>query len=696
MASPKHKSVKTDVIQLNRPPSKEWTRHDLNLDRLACAGSEQAAGSTLSGVYLLGQLAGSVGRGRSVAELASRALRVVLQHTGGVRAALLLNKRGRFLTLASATLEETSRSFPVDRSSIEYAMTTGHGVAYAHEVGQLAFPIAYVPLGEGRTQSCLVVERAGDAEAFGPSGLESLQLLGAQVQPILDGEIAHQRLRLGRENEELRARQARVLDAIPLGIAVVGEGGVLEGLNNEARKLFHSHTPPGASTVVKTFSINEMVQEAMDNQHPPRRDVEVPGAILTIGAYPVEDAKHESAEGVALVFQDVTEVRAAEAHLMETERARALGEGLAGIAHELNNPLTSIIGFVDLLSSQVPGELQETCRHITFQAERCLALAKEVLAFSRRRQREDVDLSLSDLIGRTRCLLKRELEDAQIEFVSEFAEDNQVKIDPRPIQQVLLNLLQNAVHAMGEDEEPSGPLRLTVRTHAVADRLHVEITDTGPGITPEVQKRLFQPFFSTRPKGNGLGLSISEKIVREYGGELTLKSRPGQTTFAFSLPRAEAAIVEPATVDLPIDSSDAESRPGRVLVVDDEESILLCLTQLLNRHGLEVETEASGAPALQRLLRGERYDAILMDVRMPGFGGLEILRQLQSRRSDMADRCVLMTGEIDEEILGQVRDLGVAVLSKPFRLTEVMAVLGTIVEDSIADPTRPVPVAAAS
>jgi signal transduction histidine kinase len=459
-----------------------------------------------------------------------------------------------------------------------------------------------------------------------------------------------------------------LIDTLPHGIALSTGRDDLVPLNFAARSLFKRHGGrPDA------FGAAALVRKALKGESA-RNDVSIDdGTIIEVSAYEIAGTETR----VAVVFHDVTSQRAGEAHLLETERARSLGEGLAGIAHELNNPLTAIIGFADLLTNKAPPELKELCEELGNQADRCLTLAKEVLAFSRRRVREDSHVDMCELIKRTRHLLKRELEDGRIDFSYRCARNAEAFADPRQIQQVLLNIVQNAVHAIVEAQPQLEDRKITVRTIPIGDRLQVEVRDTGPGIPNDVREQLFAPFFSTRPKGNGLGLSISDKIVREHGGRMRVSGEPGQTVFLFDIPLAQQPSAELPAPLPPLQPSSPRDAT-RVLLVDDEEPILLFLSTALRDLGYTVDTESNGAEALSTLLSAPHYDAVIMDVRMPPPTGLEILGQLQSQGLGVADRTVLMTGEVNEEILGRVREMGVAVLAKPFRVNELSTVLQSV------------------
>jgi signal transduction histidine kinase len=241
--------------------------------------------------------------------------------------------------------------------------------------------------------------------------------------------------------------------------------------------------------------------------------------------------------GAVVIVRNLTEERRMAEHLRQTEKLVALGELVAGVAHEVNNPLTGISAFAQLLlEDDLTAEQLEAVSTIKREADRAGAVARDLLTFARKTGPRNVSIDFNELIEQTLRLRTYGLRTAGVEVELALAPDvHRVRGDDRQLQQVLLNLVVNAEHAMAAVSERT----LTVRTGNEADRVVIEIADSGVGMSPEVQRRIFEPFFTTKPegKGTGLGLSVSYGIVQTHGGTLTVHSAPGSgATFRLSLP----------------------------------------------------------------------------------------------------------------------------------------------------------------
>lgn len=487
--------------------------------------------------------------------------------------------------------------------------------------------------------------------------------------------------------DDWRERLAAIVDAIPEGIALVRPDGTLDALNAPARTMFlraDRAAPSGADSLVGALSIADLVAAAMAGERPPRRDVALgAGEVFEVGAFPVGSP----ATGVAVVLRDVSRERAQEAWLRETERSRALGESLARVAHELNNPLTSVAGFAELIAAEAPPDLADHALHVQEQAQRCLGIVQDVLAVAGKRRREDRRLDVAGVVAVVRTVLRDALDDAAVALAVE-GRARPAHADPRLVQQVLANLVRNGVEAF-EPDGP-GPRRVVVRLRERPGRVVVEVEDAGPGLDEASRRRVEQAladpqatggrsgaFHSTKPGGTGLGLRIAADIVREYGGALTVESGPGRTVFRFDLPAWEGA--QPGSTPAPAveAGTDRLARPAAVVVVaDDDPAIRRLLAASLSKLGHTVRCHATGAAAWDDLAAtAEQVDVALVDLRMPAPDGLELHRRLRERGAGLADRLVLITGEVDDELLRRARDAGVRVLKKPFRLAEARALV---------------------
>jgi two-component system NtrC family sensor kinase len=385
--------------------------------------------------------------------------------------------------------------------------------------------------------------------------------------------------------------------------------------------------------------------------------------------------KGEDDESAVVIIEDHTETRRLQEHLIQSEKLSAIGQLIAGVAHELNNPLASVLGFADYLveSGDVPPHLAEPLRVIQQEAQRAGAIVKNLLTFARRQERDRRQLAIGTVLERTIALLRNQLLGLHV--------DIELGVDPdlpevdgnfNQLQQVFLNLANNAAQAIASTGRGGGGVIVHARRRL--DGVAVDVTDDGPGIPVALHQRVFEPFFTTKPEGEGtgLGLSICMGIVKEHGGRITLRSAPGQgATFTVELP---AASITPASATAPEARSPGA---GRILLVDDEPHILHYMRATLTAWGHQVDVASDGAEAIAHALDG-RYDLIITDVRMPNMGGRELYERLRHDAPQVAERVVFSTGDtVRDDTLAFLEHAGRPVLHKPFKLAELRQVLAT-------------------
>jgi len=366
-----------------------------------------------------------------------------------------------------------------------------------------------------------------------------------------------------------------------------------------------------------------------------------------------------------------TQTKMVQERLLQSEKMSSVGQLVSGVAHELNNPLTGIMGFAQLLLLR---ELDDAARRqvetIYAEAERAAKIVSNLLTFARRRKAQKEPANLNTLIERVLELRHYDLRVRNIEPEMELDPAlPETMVDTNQIQQVLLNIIINAEQAMRSE---SGEGRLRIRTAAAGGHVVASFHDSGPGMSEETVRRIFDPFFTTKEagEGTGLGLTISYGIIEEHGGRIWADSQPGRgTTFFIELPviAGTAPVRKPALEPL---AADAVER-RRILVVDDEESIQRLLTGVLEMDGHDVEVAANGREALDRVRR-EPFDLIISDIKMPVMGGHELYRELSAASSPLARRIIFITGDtVAPETRAFLQGVENAVLSKPFRLRDV-------------------------
>ena len=394
-------------------------------------------------------------------------------------------------------------------------------------------------------------------------------------------------------------------------------------------------------------------------------------------------------EGVVLSGRDITELKRLGEQLIQSEKLAAIGQMLAGVAHELNNPLTAILGVTELvreregLDDSMKRQLDLTHR----QARRAARIVQNLLEFSRPSQVPKKPVDINNILERTLQLHEHSLRRNAVEASFQPVEGLPNVIgDASQLIQVFLNLIINAEQAIREVRE-SG--RIQIRAASLGNKVIITIQDDGSGIAPEALAKIFDPFYTTKRPGGGtgLGLSICIAILREHGGTIEAQSLPaGGSAFTVILPavlaeQAEAAADPPAladTVPAAPKRAPASIEGRRVLVLDDEESIRSLLEEGLSLHGLRVTCAASPDEAAQLAVK-ENFDVLLCDLNLGGLGGAGSGRDAAANvvKASGANKplVIFMTGELAATVEGQDGFKDSAFLQKPFRVADVLNLL---------------------
>jgi PAS domain S-box-containing protein len=393
----------------------------------------------------------------------------------------------------------------------------------------------------------------------------------------------------------------------------------------------------------------------------------------------------EGEQAMVAAIVDLTESKRIEAELdrqsallNQNEKLSALGSLLAGVAHELNNPLSLVVGYAGLLEEMAPdGSTKERAVKVRIAADRCARIVRTFLAMARNKPRAPGPVQLNEVVEAALEIVAYGLRTADIEVECLPAPDLPlVHGDADQLHQVLANLLVNAQQAL---QTVTPPRRLRVTTGADGDAVWVAITDNGPGIPAAIASRIFEPFFTTKPQGvgTGVGLSVSHGIISAHGGQITVDSEPGGgSTFTVRLLRARTGQAATAKAAPP-----APHRSARVLVVDDEPDIGHLLTDILKGDGHEVATAASGREALD-WLSGREVDLIISDLRMPDMDGPGLYRALAERRPELLTRLVFITGDtLAADITGFLSETGANVIEKPLDPPDVSRTVQALLAD---------------
>lgn len=390
--------------------------------------------------------------------------------------------------------------------------------------------------------------------------------------------------------------------------------------------------------------------------------------------------------GMVASARDITEVKQLERQVTQSEKLAAMGQMIAGVAHELNNPLTAILGVTDLLRERAKEDGPRRQLELAHQqARRAAEIVQNLLAFARPPAPRKGTILLNDLVRRTLHLQEHALkaDRVAVEFVpgTDLAP---VIGDLHQLMQVFVNLIVNAIQAIREVRD-HGTLR--VRSGQHGGRVWMSFQDDGPGIKPDTLPRIFDPFFTTkRPgKGTGLGLSICLAILKEHGGSIDAQAPPmGGAIFTVYLPAAQPS----PPVAKPDPAALGKTMAGHsVLVVEDEESIRELVKDGLADYGLEVHSAARGEEAV-RMARERAYHVVVCDLKMPGMSGEEVYELIGKRADGSAQPFVFITGDsAEEETAAFLARVGAPTVEKPFKVSDLAVALKALLEPLLPEPT---------
>jgi PAS domain S-box-containing protein len=509
--------------------------------------------------------------------------------------------------------------------------------------------------------------------------------------------------RLHREQEFLR----RLMDSFPdLVIALdcasqytFASPQIFDALGYRPEELigrkFGTHTDPQDRTLMLEL-FDDLISGRRSDGQIEYRTQHKDGSwrLFRASACPLHDETGRTT-GIIASARDITEQQRLQQQMIQSERLAAMGQMIAGVAHELNNPLTAILGVTELMRDQTSDEASRRQLDLAHrQARRAAHIVQSLLIFSRPSTPRSTLLHLSDLLQRTLQLHEHSLRSNNIRVDLVARTDLPTVLgDSNQLTQVFLNLIVNAEQAIREIRE-QGTLR--IRLGVVGNRVLITFQDDGVGIRRETLTRIFDPFFTTkRPgRGTGLGLSICMAIIREHSGDISAQPLPdGGSVFTVSLPVCTQAVLVPETDSPLVTRAQSTVVPEgatlgrkRILVVDDEESIRELVAHSLVARGSSVDCAASSEQALD-LASHHSYDAILCDLNLESESGLAVSGfEICDRISeDLASRSVarppfiFMTGDLVDDAINEQAGLrGCNFLQKPFRIAELLSLLGEL------------------
>ena len=481
----------------------------------------------------------------------------------------------------------------------------------------------------------------------------------ARLVPAIERELREvEARRLHREADEARrasdARFAAIMMTATDGVLSAEEGAGIDYVNPAGEKIFGY--APGellGESLAKLFAGRD---DAPFQVPDPGRTVELTGRRKGGDEFPIDlSAGRWIVEGrsrVAVIVRDVTDRKKVEAQLLVADRMVSVGTLAAGVAHEINNPLAAVMANLEIgikvlgMIADRPGgppelaRLDQQMKDALDASERVRHIVRDLKIFSRGGEEVNGPVDVQKVMESTLRMAWNEVRH-RAKVVKSYAPIPPVQASEARLGQVFLNIVVNAAQAMSEGQADRNELR--VKTALEDERVVVEIADTGPGIPPEVMRRLFTPFVTTKPvgTGTGLGLSICHRIVTELGGEIGVHTNPGRgTVFRIYLPLAEEDIK--ASQPVVLDDGPA-ARRGKIMVIDDEPMIATVVQRsLASEH--DVVGVHRAREALARIIAGERFDVILCDLMMPEMTGMEFHGELMRRVPAQAEALIFVSG----------------------------------------------------
>ncbi|NMG53713.1 hybrid sensor histidine kinase/response regulator [Aromatoleum aromaticum] len=412
-------------------------------------------------------------------------------------------------------------------------------------------------------------------------------------------------------------------------------------------------------------------------------DLRKDGATIEVEVHGIP-MQYQGKPHVLMITRDVTEKKRSEEELArhreslhQREKLAALGSLLAGVAHELNNPLSVVVARAVMLEEQGDPATQAAAAKIRIAAERCARIVRTFLAMARQQQPERVPVAINEVVSAALDITSYAVRTSGIDVSLDLADNlPAVLADADQLHQVFLNLIINAQQAL-QDQPGPRRIRLTSRYDPASDVIRIIVADNGPGIPAGLRARVFEPYFTTKPVGvgTGVGLAVSLGIVEAHGGTLTVDCPvEGGAEFAITLPVGNADAGGTAAPP-PVKKSPSARA---ILVVDDEAEIRETLAEILTDARHRVVTASSGREALERMAT-ERYDVILTDIRMPDLDGRALYQEVERRWPDQAGRMVFVTGDTLTDTLREfAAACGRPVIEKPFLPGDVRGVVAAI------------------
>ncbi|MEE8574598.1 MAG: response regulator [Thermodesulfobacteriota bacterium] len=440
---------------------------------------------------------------------------------------------------------------------------------------------------------------------------------------------------------------------------------IFYGLEYPHPKCPHKKTLDTGKTITEEFDSDDMALEGF----------------FDATTFPIIDETGKVTSSV-YILRDITEESMLKDQLFHSEKMSSIGKFVAGIAHELNNPLMGIMGFSQILIDS-PGDkkiedpdVKDKLDKIYKESLRTAKIVQNLLTFARVKKSEKAFQNVNNLIRDTIELRSHMLSSSKIEVIMDLENDlPETMIDYYQMQQVFINVVNNATDAMVE-EHSEGILEIT-SSHK-GNKIILFFKDNGTGIPEASLKKIFDPFFTTKEvgKGTGLGLSITHGIIIEHSGTIDYECpSKGGTEVTIKLPIVGFKPAASEVLVAPVDKKSTQFNGKRILIADDEQSIREALSQVLSSEGFLVDSVRNGREALD-LLKDKKVDAIVSDITMPEMNGMDFYNELKGEHPDLIDKVIFLTGDIlSESVKNFLNQCGSLFLLKPFDPSELLSLL---------------------
>jgi two-component system NtrC family sensor kinase len=546
--------------------------------------------------------------------------------------------------------------------------------------------VIIVPLKRRGARIGSVALASSAVSAFSPDDISRVEAMSDMLSVALANADLVQDLR----QAELRFRT--LFRAAPDAVLTVQLGGRVAEANDYVRELVGSDPTDRDLMEVVAPKDQRRLREALTAAFgglPARVEVDVvrPGGESRAVSMAARRLPETDPPTLLIIGRDMTGEREMRARLMETERLAAVGELVAGVAHEVNNPLSSISAFAQLLlrDEGLTPQQRESIDVIRSETGRASQVVRDLLAFARRSAPQREPLDLNQVVERTIRLRNYQLTSSGIRVLLDLSADiPAIHGDARQLQQVVLNLVTNAIQAMAN----IGGGTLSIATRGDRNTVVLDVADTGPGIPPDLRQRIFEPFFTTKPEGEGtgLGLSVSYGIVTAHGGTIALVDSASGARFVVEIPAINERAERHVSAEMPAYTARSPLAGMTVLFVDDEATLRHGFEAFGKLRGFGVVSASDAGAALHVVREGEpRVDIVVTDLRMPGVDGIGLYHSLVAERPGLAARTVFITGDV---VSMSDRAVERPTLTKPFsfeRLEETLVGVLSVAagEDSV-------------